>query len=327
MHLRFTLLLAVCIAAAACGHEGAGVIGSHPIAPTANLKTPSPNLYVSDTANNAVDVFHASDSGDVAPSSVISGPDTMLASPHGVAVASDGTVFVANDTGRGLITVFAPGSSGDAVPERTLSCGGLARPAGISLDAAGNLYVANFGGNSISVFAPTDSGCVSGNRVIVGLHTCLAYPRDVDVRDDGTAYVASSSAVLVYAPGANGDATPIQKITGPSTQLLAHVTGVSLDSAFDIYVTSRSAHKHGRVTVYAPSATGDAAPLSMLAGPATTLDVVDKVELDPSDQIFVTNDSAVDVFAAGATGNAAPSAAIAGPTTTLAVPSGLDIQP
>lgn len=284
-------------------------------------------LYVADTASNAVDFFQSTDNGNVAPSGFLSGSNTGLSSPNGVAVASDGTIYVANDVSGGSITVYAPGSNGNMAPTRTLTCGGLAHPGGMSLDPIGNLYVANVNGKSISVFGPADSGCVSGNRVITGVHTCLFSPQDVDVRADGTLYVASSSAVLVFAPGASGDATPIQKITGSNTLLLPRVMGVSIDSVNNIYATSYSLHKKGRVTVFAPAANGNVAPLYSIAGSATTLDVVDKIELDSSDQAFVTNDAAVDVFATGAMGNVPPTQAITGPATTLVSPAGLDLNP
>jgi hypothetical protein len=290
-------------------------------------KTPGPPLYVADTATNAVDAFSSNGNGNIMPEAVISGADTMLATPNGVAVAHDGTIYVANDGMPNAINVYAPGSSGDAVPIRVITCGGLATPGGISLDGAGDLFVANTSGKSISVFGPTDSGCVSGNRTIVGLHTCLFDPQDVHARDDGTAYVASEGRVLVYRPGAVGDATPIQKIFGSNTQLRVWVKGVSLDSMSNIYATSDSATRHGRVTVYAPDANGNVAPLWKIDGSATTLDVVDKIHLDAGDQVFVTNDSAVDVFFPMASGNVAPSKIIAGPLTTLVSPAGLDIAP
>jgi hypothetical protein len=63
----------------------------------------------------------------------------------------------------------------------------------------------------------------------------------------------------------------------------------------------------------------------MIEGKATTLGSVDKIRLDPTDEVFVTNDAAVDVFAAMASGNVAPVRVITGPLTTLVSPAGLDL--
>jgi len=317
-----------CVFAAACGGQNAVTsAGSSPAYVQAGpaLKTPGPPLYVADTATNAVDKFNSTSNGDVNPSTVLSGPDTLLDSPNGVAIGSDGSIYVANDGASNSINVYAPGSFGDAVPTRVITCGGLATPGGISLDGAGNLYVANTGGKSISVFGPTDSGCVSGNRTIEGVHTCLFAPQDVHALADGTAYVASEGKVLVFRPGAHGDATPKQKIAGSNTRLRIFVMGVSVDSQLNIYATSDAPSKKGRVTVYAPAADGNVAPLWTIEGRKTTLDVVDKIHLDSTDEAFVTNDSAVDVFAAMALGDVAPARTIAGPLTTLVSPAGLDI--
>jgi NHL repeat-containing protein len=329
MRLRLSIVVFACLVAAACGGQsGLTSLNSHQTLTQAGpaLKTPGPGLFVADTANNAVDAFQSTDNGNVAPTSAISGVDTGLSSPHGVAVGADGSIYVANDGGSGSITVYGPGSSGDAVPIRTMTCGGLSTPAGIALDHAGNLFVANSTGKSISVFSPTDTGCVAGNRVIKGIHTCLFEPQDVDLRSDGVIYVASSSAVLVFRATAHGDAQPIQKITGSNTQLFPHVNGVSLDSALNIYATSASVHNQARVTVYAPAATGNVAPIRMISGAATTLNSADKIEIDPTDQAFVTSGAAVDVFAAGASGNVAPVQTITGSATTLVSPAGLDLS-
>lgn len=329
MRLQSCIVVLTCLFAAACGGQSGVTALQQPTLLQAGpaLKTPGPPLFVADTATNAVDAFTSTGNGDIMPMFAISGTDTMLASPNGVAVAPDGTLYVANDGASNSIDVYAPGSQGDAAPSRVITCGGLATPGGISLDGAGNLYVANTTGNSISVFGPTDSGCVSGNRTITGIHTCLFKPLDVHARADGTAYVASQSTVLVFRPGAHGDATPIQRITGSNTQLHVLVMGVSLDSLSNIYATSVSTKKRGRVTVYAPSADGNVAPLWMIEGKATTLGNVDKIHLDSTDQAFVTNDAAVDVFSAMASGNVAPVRVITGPLTTLVSPAGLDLAP
>jgi hypothetical protein len=330
MRLQSCVVVLSCLIAAACGGQnGITANGQHAALTQAGpaAKTPGPPLYVADTATNAVDAFTSTDNGNVTPEFTISGPDTMLASPNGVAVAPDGTLFVANDGMPNSIDVYAPGSEGDAAPSRVITCGGLATPGGISLDGAGDLFVANTSGKSISVFGPTDSGCVSGNRTIVGIHTCLFDPQDVHALADGTAYVASEGMVLVFRPGAHGDATPLQRITGSNTHLRVFVMGVSVDSALNIYATSVAPHKHGRVTVYAPGADGNVAPLWTIEGSHTTLDVVDKIHIDPTDQAFVTNDAAVDIFSAMVSGNVAPVRVITGPLTTLVSPAGLDLAP
>lgn len=329
MRLRLTLISLVCFIVAGCGTNGGSATPStfNALQPAGtDLKTPAPSLFVADNATNAVDLFASSNSGNVTPAGVIAGSNTGLGSPVGVAVAHDGTLFVSNDAGGGSITVYAPKLTGNILPIKTLTCGGLSQPAGISLDAAGNLYVANTGGRSVSVFAPTDIGCVTGNRVIFGAHTCLMQPRDVDVRPDGTAYVASEGSVEVYAPGASGDTVPIQKITGSKTRLATFSQGVSLDRALQIYVTSKGPNHPGRVTIYAPAANGNVAPIRVIDGSATTLNAVSKIELDTNDETFVTNGAAIDVFAPGVNGNVAPTRVITGSNTTLNMPMGLDIQ-
>jgi DNA-binding beta-propeller fold protein YncE len=74
-----------------------------------------------------------------------------------------------------------------ATSNRFNSCGpivggdtGLSNPQAAAMDASGNLYVANVGNNSISVYANLGSNAVCGDLVPVttlyGMNTGLAYP-------------------------------------------------------------------------------------------------------------------------------------------------------
>jgi len=80
--------------------------------------------------------------------------------------------------------VYPPGASGNVAPARTISGinTGLNSPAGIALDSAGNLYVTNNSGNSITVFAPGATGNVAPARTISGGSTGLSLPFLISVR-------------------------------------------------------------------------------------------------------------------------------------------------
>lgn len=322
----FFISVAVAVSCAACaGHGGLPSTPGGDVAIPQVVRTAQPQLFAADQAQNAIDVFAPNANGDVAPAATIAGADTGLSSPHGVAVGNDGSIYVSNDGSPASVTVYAPGATGDAVPVRTITCGGLADPAGMSLDGSGDLLVADAGGKSVSIFGMTDNGCVSGNRILRGPNTCLVNPRDVDVTADGQIVVASSSAILIYNPGASGDATPVQKITGPSTGLLPQVWGVDVDSGGNIDATSWSTTSPGRITVYAGSANGDAVPLDTIAGKATTLKAVRHIETDSAGDIWVSNGAAIDVFAPGSAGDVAPTQVISGSLTGLVEPLGLDL--
>jgi hypothetical protein len=67
-------------------------------------------------------VYAAGSEGNVAPKAAIKGPDTGLGLPIGVALDSGGTIYVTNldeDT-FGSITVYPPGSDGNATPSATI---------------------------------------------------------------------------------------------------------------------------------------------------------------------------------------------------------------
>jgi sugar lactone lactonase YvrE len=79
------------------------------------------NVYVLDSTANTISIFAATATGNAAPSSArppITGSNTTLSGPSGIALGIDGTLYVAN--GGTSVLMFAPGSSGNATPEVTL---------------------------------------------------------------------------------------------------------------------------------------------------------------------------------------------------------------
>lgn len=90
--------------------------------------------------------------------------------------------------------------------------------------------MANFSGSdgvapSVTVYAPGANGNVAPQRSIMGKDTGLVNPNGIAVDADGNIYVSNVSngdrpdAIVVFGPGANGDATPRTTITGNLTGL------------------------------------------------------------------------------------------------------------
>ena len=192
-----------------------------------------------DPGNPSVFVFAAGANGNVAPVATITGAATGLVFPNGLALDSAGKIYVANEgTGEvtgGSVTVYAAGATGNAAPVATIigSATLLNYPHGLTLDAAGNIYVAS---EPIGVGAP-----------------------------DGEAGPGPSGSVVVFAAGATGNVAPKTTITGSST-LLTGPNGISLDVLGNIYVADNSANA---VLVFAAGASGNVAPISNISGANT----------------------------------------------------------
>jgi DNA-binding beta-propeller fold protein YncE len=104
--------------------------------------------------------------------------------------------------------------------------------------------------------------------------------------------------------------------------------GVALDSKERIYVTNFV----NTITVYRPTASGDAAPIRTIGGPHTLIDVPRGIAVDSADRIYVVtarppaNHGMILVFAATANGNVAPIRRIAGTNTALSLPHGIAVR-
>src|SRR5438094_7780703 len=132
-------------------------------------------------------------------------PGTAVVTAAGAGLSANATVtvtghvvgkplYVANE-GANSITVFATGATGDAVPTGVIAGGDtrLDSPVAVTLDAAGNIYVANFDVTvpSITVYAPGASGNAVPTAVITGGQTGLCDPFSLAVDAAGNLYVAT----------------------------------------------------------------------------------------------------------------------------------------
>jgi len=276
----------------------------------------------------------------VTPVRTIKGAMTGLLWPSGVAVDSAGAVYVSNDgdlaSKQDSVTVYAAGANGDVAAARTISGGrtGLTRPGGLAVDSAGILYVANAGvsgaGSSVLgqdrvlVFAAGANGDVAPLRYITN---DIVTPKAVAFDARGFIYVSNYGAMVnapnsitVYKPGAAADETPVRAITGSRTTLDTPL-GLAVGPHGDLFVVNSGRVNLGidSIIVFAPGASGDAAPERTITGDKTGLDVPQSVAVDAAGYIYVTNfgSSSITVYAPNATGNAVPIRLIAGTDANL----------
>lgn len=131
----------------------------------------------SSTGSGNIVEFAPGSNGDVAPIAQISGPNTQLNAPFGIAIDSADKLYASGTFGGG-VAVFAKGATGDVAPIQLIrgSNTTLQDALSVAVGSTGKIYVLDF-------------GPIGGN--------------DADI--------------AVFAPGANGNVAPIAVIHGPAT--------------------------------------------------------------------------------------------------------------
>ena len=267
-----------------------------------------------------------------APIATITGSNTGLMSPEGIAVDStSGDIFVA-DSAAASVFEYSAASNGNVSPSATISGGntGLMSPKGIAEHAGGDIYVADSVAVSVLVFSAGSNGNISPAATISGAKTGLEKPLGIALDSSLNIYVTNSGpSVTVYSDGSSGNVSPIATIEGDKTDLDGPI-GVTLDSDNKIYVVDEASSS---VTIY--PAVGDStgtlneAPSAAISTTMTTgLTHPQEIALDSNGNIYVADDfaSSLFIYPAGSNGNAVPTAIISGGTTDLTSPYGIALD-
>ncbi len=235
----------------------------------------------------------------------------------------------ATNGGNDSVTSY-PLVSGNPAPKTRLSGipQGLNGPDGLVLNAAGRLYVANSGTNSITEY---DRGATAPTATIAGPITGLAGPAGLTFDGTGRLYVANrtGNSITVFAPDVSGNTGPLFTIAGPDTGL-SSPAAVAVDSQGRLWVANASANS---LTAYAAGASGDAKPIARIFGNGTGLNEPQALALDASGNVLAANTfgESVTSYAVASIGstsspNVTPIRTISGSSTGLSFPDGIDVD-
>jgi serine/threonine-protein kinase len=190
-------------------------------------------------------------------------PFTGLYQPQGVAVDTNGVVYVADFNNR--VVKLAPGSNNQTV----LPFSGLNYPEGVAVDAQGNVYVADRGNNRVVKLA-------AGSNTQTDLpFTGLKNPDGVALAADGSVYVTDTDNNRVLKLAAGSDTPTVLPFTGVSVPW-----GIAVDTADTVYVTE---HDNNRVLKLAA---GSSAPAVL---PFTGLNTPLAVAVDNAANVYVAD--------------------------------------
>lgn len=320
----------------------------------------APALVAHATATNILTLY----AGTGTPGTPVPGPaaSSPLGSPQSVALDSTGDLYVADlaadevlkiTPGGRLSVVAGTGAAGAPVPGPAIDSP-LNAPAGVAVDAAGDVYIADGGNSEIEKVTPDGMLSVIAGTGVAGrstpgpaLASQLSGPTGVAVDAGGDLYIADTGNCQVdeMTPGGTlttlaGTGTCGTPGPGPATQSpLKHPRGIVADDAGHVYVADSSAEvveeiAGGTLSIVAGRVNRAGAPA---AGAATLsrLNYPSGVTLDGAGDLFIADqyNGRIEEVTAGrlsivaGAGRGVPTYGAAATSSRLDWPTGIAIDP
>ena len=291
------------------------------------------DVYIADTDNSDVEKVTPSGTlsivaGDGNPGFPTAGPasNSQLFAPQGIAVDASDNLYVADYqasevvkiSATGTLSIIAGNSGGSGPPTPgSATASSLGEPWGIAVDAAGDVYIADYSNQVIEEVTPSGTLSIFAGTGTAGAPTPgpatasdLNYPTGLAIDSQGNLYVADSvnSMIEKITPSGTlsivaGNGTSAAPVPGPaSSSPLDNPFGVAVDAAGDIYISDTSNNEIEEVT---PAGTlsiiaGDGSAGPPTYGPATntTLWAPNDIASTPAGALYVadTSNSTIDLL-------------------------------
>jgi sugar lactone lactonase YvrE len=263
------------VIATVAGNATPGFSGDNGPATSAQLNNPTgvavdsaSNLYIADSGNwrirkvsgglitTVVGSTTKGVSGDnvAAAGAQLWYPSALAVDSAGSLYINDGTARIRKVSGGVIITVAGNGTQGSSGDNGPATSAQLSSPAGIAVDSAGDLYIADYGGNRIRKVANGVITTVAGNGTL-GFSgdggpatSAQLVPSGVAVDSAGNLFIADYGNNRIRKV-ANGVITTVAG--GDTAAQLYGPWGVAVDSAGTVYMVDSG---NNRIRVLTPAA-------------------------------------------------------------------------
>ena len=293
--------------------------------PTAVAADNAGNVYIADFSNRRIRRVDADgvmttvagggtgDDGSLAT-------DAAISSPYGVAVDTNGAVYVAErnsnrvrrfTVGGTITTVAGNGSAGYSGDDGAATTASLNAPMGLAFDPAGDLHIADSGNQRIRKVTPGgiisnvagngSSGYVVGSTALTSM---LATPRNIAFDAAGNLYIAESGGQRIHKVDTAGVLTVIAGTGfagnssgdgGPASAAELNTPfGIAADAAGNVYIAQFSVSTIRKITagglISTVAGTGSSGiGADGVAALSSSLDFPAAIALDPAGAILVAD--------------------------------------
>jgi sugar lactone lactonase YvrE len=224
-------------------------------------------------------------------------PAEALSAPSGIAIDASGVLYVAdaNDhviagiTRDGVVTTLAGTADSAGSTDANGADARFNRPAGLALDASGNLYAADSNNSTIRRITP--AGVVTtlagmarhvGALDANGMEARFNHPAGLAVNASGSVYVADTNNGSIRMITSDGRVTTLYptNISGAAVPF-SHPTSIAVDANENLYVADANENAIFKVTT--------AGVATQLAGAAAGLNQPGGLALDALGSVYVAN--------------------------------------